>query len=640
MGQIEKRGWVNNRGYVNPLAYPHTHLLQFALTQDRSRDGKIEDEYLAASLNDKFAFANFPRDALRASRDAYRFNPSLRGVAIRNGVAHMAFHRNDANEAQVGRVHHEHRRIIDGARSPDFLRIFEEEKAKWSHIGTKNHLNHLTYYGAVDTTADLFSAIVDEAKVHPEILHDTVYNDDLYRRITVAKGAKAAIGWVTRSILYGPTLAHEDDAILGMLREKKLERFIPFYEDSILRRVDSTKARAKEWKRKLLTHQSREYLLESQRVNGLGIFFQNITDGGLSTMHATEGIEGLLGNYHKPIAYLEVQIGAINALEHAAELYPRKSAFYKNLAQKMRESTLRQFYMPDKKFFAAAVDHDEITGKYRKVEALSIMGASILNSDLFDSMSDEMKHAYLSPIVERIMSDEFVTDIGLRTKAKHHADLITDPLHPQENVAEYQGSWTVWPGLNEDIILGLRKQGFHDVAEQLENRLLNFVYANSNAEYGFVIPGDVWVQGKKVNLDGVTEPLNYKSKQEFDSLSDEERQKLLEGKTRIDIVGFCPQGDQLWTASAVMRIQYDRDHGLAEHTDPSSWQHGVEQRIFQQNTWQQKDVWDENMLQNFGNGKYFFVIDSDEGAHMEERIRNASEEKRQSLRERRIALNV
>ena len=591
--------------YLNPLAHTDTQVLAYALVQDRNTVGKIEDEYFAASLNDKFAFTNFTRDGLRAARDVLRFKPEARGMVIRSSTQHIAFHKNKLDEGRIGRVHHEHRVNREGARSQDFVAIFDELQAKWSKQNPKKRVDHLTYYGAVDTTADYFSAVSEEAKVHPGILQEKVRNDDLGKEITIAHGAKTAIDWVTKNVLYGPDIHH----------------------------ADRLKARTKEVARRFFRKPRETYLLESQRSNGLGIIFQNITDGGLSTMHMTGALEGMLGNFHKPIAYLEVQLGAIQAFEYAADMYPQKATLYKNLAAHMRQSVMQEFYMPGKGYFVAAVDRDERTGKHRKVETLSILGASVLNSDLFDNLPELEKRRFLEPIIKVITSSEFLTDAGLRTRAKSYAPVIHNPENSSENVAEYQGSWTVWPALNEDIILGLHRQGFHDLAEQIENRMVNFVHANSNAEYAFVVPGEIIIDGKRTNLDGLVAQ-NYKTQQEFDTFSLDEQKNIIGNRTIIHVSAPYPQGDQLWTASAVMRIEYDRAHGLAEKTNPSSWQHDVEEKIFSDPAWISTPILGERDLEKYGDNNYFFIIDEQRGSEIENELRKRSEEKRQQLSKR------
>ncbi len=633
MGLVETKQRPAPKGYINPLALTEHQVLHSTLVQDRNRVGKIRDEYYAASLNREFEKTKFPRDMLRAVRDAQAFDPQMRGQVIRSLVHDQGYGRDDlADKKGDGQLPHEVRDNIEGARSREFVEIYEEELRKWSHPKRKGN-THLAYFGGVDITADGFSAIAQEAFDHPEILREKVFNEDLKRPIRISKAARAAIGWVTRSILYGPVVARENDKVKAMIKKTDQERLLPFYENWVLRPLDGAAARLNELQRRV-KRQPREYLLESQRVNGLGIYFQNITDGGLSTMHTSPGREGLLGNYHKPIAYLEVQIGAVNALENAARLYPSKTPFYKNLAQKVRESTMRQFYMPDKKYFAAAVDRDEVTGKYRQVEALSIMGASILNSDFFDGLPETEKRSYIEPIVERLTSPDFLTDAGIRTKNKQNASLIIDPDNPNTNAVTYQDSWNVWPALNEDFILGLRRQGLHGIAEQIENRVVNFVHANSNAEFAFVVPGDVIVNGNRVNLDGLIAQ-NYKTKKELESLSEGEKMAIIGDRQIIYLSAPYPQGDQLWTASAVARVEYERENNLNLHTTPHSWQDEVEKNTFSPENY--IPILEGNDLKAFGDNPYFFVIDAQRGTQIEERLREESEKRREQLRSRRYA---
>ena len=76
-----------------------------------------------------------------------------------------------------------------------------------------------------------------------------------------------------------------------------------------------------------------------------------------------------------------------------------------------------------------------------------------------------MKTKYVSAIVETITGPDFLTNGGIRSRSNNHNGLV--------EYWDYHGSNTTWPKETYDISKGLRRQGFTDLAEQLDNRLLN-----------------------------------------------------------------------------------------------------------------------------------------------------------------------
>jgi glycogen debranching enzyme len=67
------------------------------------------------------------------------------------------------------------------------------------------------------------------------------------------------------------------------------------------------------------------------------------------------------------------------------------------------------------------------------------------------------------------MSDEFLTDAGIRSRALSESKLI--------KFWDYHGSFVSWPKETYDIAKGLYKHGFAKLAAELENRIVNVVRA-------------------------------------------------------------------------------------------------------------------------------------------------------------------
>jgi hypothetical protein len=590
------------RPYVNSAALPAIEVLRRAYGEDINERGE-RVPLLAACVdeNGKFTTTPFWRDTNRTDEAIGEVAPEINQISIDLGTSHMTF-RNDPNVesfghidddgTMFGQVFHEYRRLKPD--SPEQFKVIHAalRKQGW---GQPDSPDIVKYCGAADVTPDYISSVCKAFQRNPNILQREIYNDDLHRYITIGDGVQAAVNLITDLVVHGPDGKQS---------------------------VDDT---------------NRDYLLEWQRRNPEGLRFQNITDGYLSTMHMDEDeLQGMLGNYHQPVTHLEVQLGVIRAFKNAAILYPEKAKEYLDLAEKVRSSTLKRFWMPEKKYFAAAIDHDEMTGDYRQVKTLSLMGASVLNSDIFDSMPEYEKRQYIEPIVKTILSPQFMTDIGPLVKAKQYAHVVRDPDNPMINTAEYQGSHHVWPVLVFDCIQGLHRQGFHNTAVQLENRLLNLVHSNSNVEYGYVGNGTVYTtDGKKINIDGVIAQ-NYKRRKEFDALSPEEQAGLLRGKTRIDLVTTYTQGDQLFTAAPILAIKHAREIGKFPDTTPGSWQEKIEHEVITSPNWKNIEVLDGDELHQFADNEYFFIIDEDKYPDIERRIIERSERIRQQRTGRRV----
>lgn len=109
---------------------------------------------------------------------------------------------------------------------------------------------------------------------------------------------------------------------------------------------------------------------------------------------------------------------------------------------------------------AAAIDEQGI------IDVPNVSVGWVLNNFIWRLMSDGEREKYIAPIVRRLLSDEFLTNVGLRTRALSTIDPISD-------VIDYHGRETVWPMFTFMVIEGLRRHRMYRLAEQLEIRLIN-----------------------------------------------------------------------------------------------------------------------------------------------------------------------
>jgi glycogen debranching enzyme len=372
-----------------------------------------------------------------------------------------------STEEEPGKIHHEHRTLYVGARriSPASQRSLETLSGRWGGDGKS-----VTYYGSADATplyARLLSAYCDV--YGPSILDDSLVNKD-GTTITVQDSLTAALGWLT---------ARVELSTLGLV----------------------------EFQRRNVPH---------------GIPFQVWKDSGTSYVHR----DGTIANYDGPIAAVEVQGYAYDALIGAARLYasarPTDAGEWRDAAQATRERLLQHMWMPHEEYFAMGIDRST-TGSPGLIDCVASNGALLLNTGLFEDLSEEERNRYVGGIVRRICGPEFVTDVGIRCRS-----LVDDGL---VDFQDYHGSWAVWAKEGYDIAKGLLRQGMPRLAHQLFARLLNGTnVAGEHVEFLYVSPD------QRVHYDF--------------------RGKDVRPTTPTEIIGTnLPEAPQAWSVSAMLAIK-------------------------------------------------------------------------------------
>lgn len=266
-------------------------------------------------------------------------------------------------------------------------------------------------------------------------------------------------------------------------------------------------------------------LVEVPRHNIFGYFSQTWRDGHTSNPRE----EGSLPNVIDPEIYLDVQFLSVEALNRAAKIFededPELSEEWRRAAREMKHKTIDKFWMEDQQFFAIGIDKDPKTGEDRLIKTIQSNPGWMLNTDFFDDLPDQERQKYLKGIVERLFSTEFLTDAGIRARSTVHID--------DSSYADYHGSWVSWPVDSYMFAKGLRRQGFGQLAEQIENRILNVVNMAGVSYEFFIID-----KNGRVLLD----PVNAKKPQE--------------GALEL-AMQMVPEYSIAWTNSAVAAIKVD-----------------------------------------------------------------------------------
>lgn len=174
----------------------------------------------------------------------------------------------------------------------------------------------------------------------------------------------------------------------------------------------------------------------------VGLFNQGWKDNALAVMYA----DGSMVTEH-PIALAEVQGYLYRALTLWADLYRHmpdsegmecEAERLEARAEKLRRRFNEEFWMPDKGYYAMALD-----GKHRHVDSITSNPGHCLWSRLIDEECAEQ-------VAATLMKDNMMTSWGIRTMAS--TEKAYNPF------SYHDGS--IWPFDNAVIAAGLKKYGF------------------------------------------------------------------------------------------------------------------------------------------------------------------------------------
>jgi glycogen debranching enzyme len=188
-------------------------------------------------------------------------------------------------------------------------------------------------------------------------------------------------------------------------------------------------------------------LLSHLRVNRHGIENQVWKDSWDSMTHA----DGTVANHAAPVASLEVQALAYDALVEVGELHA---------ADRLARAVEKHFWLGD--FYAIGVDRDPATGSPRPLATRSSNMGWLLRSRLLDGREDRQRQ-----IVAQLFSEEFLAESGVRTLSTREVRFRPGSYH----------NGTVWPHDNYVISLGLEQRGFAGEAQELRRRIASFCNA-------------------------------------------------------------------------------------------------------------------------------------------------------------------
>jgi glycogen debranching enzyme len=207
---------------------------------------------------------------------------------------------------------------------------------------------------------------------------------------------------------------------------------------------------------------SRSGLIEYCKQNPKGISNQVWKDSEEFYVHEDKQ----MANHEKPIASIEVQGLAYDALMGAADFMPKQSDQLRARAKRLRDRTIELLWLTDRNYFALGLDYDD-NDTMRIIKSTTANPGALLDTTFFDDLTARERQTYISAIATKLMTKDFLTNAGIRSRSLAAADLI--PFW------DYHGSYVTWPKETYDIAKGMRRQGLPKLGAQLENRLINLV---------------------------------------------------------------------------------------------------------------------------------------------------------------------
>lgn len=274
------------------------------------------------------------------------------------------------------------------------------------------------------------------------------------------------------------------------------------------------------------------------RTSRLSIPYQTLQD----SVTAYFWPDGHALNYRLPIAYVEAQSFAIDALQDLARLLPdqAETEIWRDAAARMRVALFDMFWDAEQGFFASALAVRD--GCMQPSMTRNIAAGWTLNNNFWFELPAIEREQRVASIVRELFSHDFLTQVGLRTRSRNH----TEPLGI---TIDYHSSQTVWPMFNFMVAEGLRRHHLPRLAEQIEHRIINGCNAVGDFAEFFVVDHADTLYRESDN------PKDFKL-----------------------WVQFIPEKQLAYTVVPMMALAH-RSRGPRQNSSQEPWQHALEEEI-------------------------------------------------------------
>ena len=333
--------------------------------------------------------------------------------------------------------------------------------------------DHQTAWQTITTLARYQGMTTDEktqqspGKIHHEMRNYALWHGRWFDRLGLTIAGKlwgmrdetlvsyfAADTTATYIRLINKYVQHIDASVL----ERKV-----LVADESERSLGDSLAAAADW---LHEQVSPEGIFLVQRTNRWSLPYQTFAD----SVSAYAWRDGTPADASRPHSYIEAQAYAADALMDAVRLLHghERIEIWKNTAKKLQKALFAEFWDEHRALFAPALF--EKNSELKRLDSDMIMPYWTLNVSFWEDVPELNRKAYIIAMTRRLFEDDFLTDVGIRTRSKRtHEPLGLD--------IDYHGSRTVWPMFNFMVIEGLRRHGLYRLARQLEYRVLNGINA-------------------------------------------------------------------------------------------------------------------------------------------------------------------
>jgi glycogen debranching enzyme len=196
-------------------------------------------------------------------------------------------------------------------------------------------------------------------------------------------------------------------------------------------------------------------LLSHLRANPQGLENQVWKDSWDSMSHA----DGSVCNHAAPVASVEAQALAFDALHEAARLHRSPEVLFR-AAARLSDAVEEHLWLDDAGggFYAIGVDRDPVSGAPRPLATHSSNMGWLLGSRLLDGPDLEPRRRR---IVELLFADELLAEGGIRTLSSREVRFRPRAYH----------NGNVWACDTYLVSLGLEHRGFRDEAQELRRRI-------------------------------------------------------------------------------------------------------------------------------------------------------------------------
>ena len=264
-----------------------------------------------------------------------------------------------------------------------------------------------------------------------------------------------------------------------------------------------------------------EGILEFKSTLPFGIENQVWKDSWDAYHHA----DGTLANHDKGVSSIEVQVTTFDALLEAADLFedildsPLRAKELRHKAEALKRTILSVYWTSDKGgYFVLGTDRSPHDGSLRQLKVRTSNMGHVLNSRLLQG-DDPVFQKMIAIIVKHLHSPQLLNTSGIRTLASDEVRFRPGAYH----------NGSVWLWDTHHIAKGLRRMGYRDFADDLDQRILHAVaITRAFPEY---VRGD----------DSFTPSINTDTVIVYDKNADRE-----------NCVEQPPQEVQAWTVAAIL----------------------------------------------------------------------------------------